>query len=65
MKSAQGTGIGSRLLETALEFLRTRFDHIYLSVNSENVREQKLCSRYGFVKIHDYFYMVGEDADPQ
>ena len=62
---AQGTGLGARLLETALDFLRSRFDHVYLSVYSENVKAQRLYERYGFIKIHDYFYMVGDHADPE
>lgn len=62
---AQGTGLGARLLDLALGWMRARFDHIYLSVYAENVRAQKLYQRAGFVKIHDYFYMVGNQADPE
>lgn len=61
----QGTGLGARLLETALEFLRMRFERIFLSVYSENLKAQRFYKRYGFVKIHDYFYMVGDHADPE
>lgn len=64
-KGAQGGGLGARLLEIALEFLRDRFEHVYLSVYAENFVAQKLYRRFGFVKIHDYFYMVGEHADPE
>ncbi|MFZ5616728.1 MAG: GNAT family N-acetyltransferase [Pseudomonadota bacterium] len=64
-KGVQGGGLGARLLEVALEFLRDRFAHIYLSVYAENFVAQKLYQRFGFVKIHDYFYMVGEHADPE
>ena len=64
-KGVQGGGIGARLLEPALEFLRDRFDHIYLSVYAGNVVAQRLYQRFGFVKIHDYFYMVGDHADPE
>lgn len=62
---AKGTGLGARLLETALDFLRDRFERIYLSVYHENTVAQRLYQRYGFVKIHDYFYMVGDHADPE
>lgn len=64
-KGAQGGGLGARLLEVALEFLTDRFEHVYLSVYSENFIAQRLYQRYGFVKIHDYFYMVGSHADPE
>lgn len=65
LKEAKGTGLGARLLETALDFLRDRFEHVYLSVYRENAVAQRLYERYGFVKIHDYFYMVGDHADPE
>jgi ribosomal protein S18 acetylase RimI-like enzyme len=65
LKDAQGAGLGARLLETALDFLRDRFEHIYLSVYRDNTTAQRLYQRYGFVKIHDYFYMVGDHADPE
>lgn len=64
-RDAQGTGLGARLLEVALEFLRGRFDRIYLSVYAENKVAQRLYQRYGFVKIHDYFYEVGAHRDPE
>lgn len=66
MKGSQkGRGLGGDMLELALAWMRARFEHIYLSVYHENVRAQKLYSRFGFVKIHDYFYMVGDHADPE
>lgn len=65
LKDAQGTGLGARLLETALGFLRAGFGRIYLSVYRDNVTAQRLYERNGFVKIHDYFYMVGDHADPE
>ncbi|MEK7264884.1 MAG: GNAT family N-acetyltransferase [Pseudomonadota bacterium] len=64
-KGVQGGGIGAKLLEAALDFLRDRFDHIYLSVYAENAVAQRLYHRFGFVKIHDYFYMVGDHSDPE
>lgn len=64
-KGVQGAGLGARLLDIALDFLRDRFEHVYLSVYAENVVAQRLYERSGFVKIHDYFYMVGDHADPE
>ncbi len=64
-KGVQGGGLGARLLEVALEFLQNRFEHVYLSVYAENFGAQRLYGRYGFVKILDYFYMVGDHEDPE
>ncbi len=64
-KDSKGTGLGARLLDGALDFLRLRFEHVYLSVYAENAVAQRLYTSRGFVKIHDYFYMVGEHADPE
>lgn len=64
-KEAQGAGLGEEMARLALAWLEARFGRIYLSVYAENVRAQRLYERLGFVKIHDYFYMVGEHADPE
>ncbi|MFN3958659.1 MAG: GNAT family N-acetyltransferase [Parvularculaceae bacterium] len=65
VKEAQGSGLGALMLAEALSFLRSHFGHIYLSVYRDNIPAQKLYARHGFVKIHDYFYMVGDHADPE
>lgn len=65
LKRHQGAGLGTALLETALAWLEAHFNHIYLSVYAENYGAQRLYQRYGFVKIHDYFYMVGNHSDPE
>ncbi|MEZ5895462.1 MAG: N-acetyltransferase [Parvularculaceae bacterium] len=64
-KKFQKAGVGSALLELALQFLKLNFEHIYLSVYAENYKAQALYHRHGFEKIHDYFYMVGDHADPE
>lgn len=61
----QGQGLGARALDVALDWLKSRYENIYLSVYHENRRAQRLYASRGFVKIHDYFYMVGEHADPE
>lgn len=61
----QGRGLGHAMLGAALDWLEARYQHIYLSVYSENDGAQRLYRRYGFDKICDYFYMVGEQADPE
>lgn len=65
LKGAQGSGLGTRLLDLALEWLDAQFEHVYLSVYSENFGAQRLYTRHGFVKVCDYFYMVGDHADPE
>ncbi len=64
-KEAQGGGLGGRLLEEALDWMRARFHPIYLSVYAENHGAQRLYARHGFRKIHEYEYMVGAHADPE
>ncbi len=65
LKSHQGAGLGIRMLESVLDYLEAAFDHIYLSVYSENHGAQRLYERYGFEKIHDYHFMVGNHADEE
>lgn len=64
-KGAQGAGLGRLLLETAIDFLQRRFARVYLGVYAENRAAQKLYSAFGFEKVDEYFYMVGEHADPE
>ena len=61
----QGAGLGRRMLEPALNWLDEHFDHVYLSVYSGNFGAQRLYARYGFEKVQDYHFMVGDHADPE
>lgn len=61
----KGRGIGARALDVALAWLTARYDRIFLSVYYENFPAQRLYASRGFVKICDYFYMVGTHADPE
>lgn len=65
LREVQGRGLGGRMLAGALDWLTERFAHIYVSVYAENYGAQRLYARHGFVKIHDYHYMVGTHADPE
>ncbi|MEO1707445.1 MAG: GNAT family N-acetyltransferase [Pseudomonadota bacterium] len=65
LQSAQGQGLGDQLLTQCMTWLKAHFDHIFLSVYAENIRAQKLYTRFGFKKVHDYHYMVGNHADPE
>lgn len=64
-EAAKGTGLGRDMLELALAWLSANYERIFLSVYAENFRAQRLYQKRGFVKIHDYFYMVGTHADPE
>ncbi|MEM1379840.1 MAG: GNAT family N-acetyltransferase [Pseudomonadota bacterium] len=65
MQAAQRGGQGTKLLAIALDWLEQRFDHVYLSVYSENLGAQRLYARHGFTKVAEYKYMVGQHADDE
>ena len=65
LPSHHGGGVGTRMIETTLDWLGERFAVNYVSVYAENLGAQRLYERYGFRKIHEYYYMVGEQADPE
>jgi ribosomal protein S18 acetylase RimI-like enzyme len=50
-------------MDIALSWLEERFDHLYVGVYSENFRAQELYRRYGFEKVGEYHFMVGDHAD--
>lgn len=61
-----GQGIGTALMEWALAEARTRrCDAIQLSVYCDNVRAQRFYQRYGFSKIGDIGFWVGEQRDDE
>jgi RimJ/RimL family protein N-acetyltransferase len=47
-REMRGKGVGTALLERALSEARSRFEVVYLSVYSFNVRAQRLYERFGF-----------------
>ena len=62
--SVQSGGVGTRLLLIALEWLATdRFTPLYVGVWSANYGAQRLYQRYGFEKIGEYEFMVGQQRD--
>lgn len=59
-----GHRLGTRLLETALEWLESeRFSPLYVGVWSENFAAQRLYARYGFKKVGEYGFPVGDHID--
>ncbi|MFN3864037.1 MAG: GNAT family N-acetyltransferase [Erythrobacter sp.] len=61
-----GRGIGAKLMDWALEQARGRgHDAVLLSVYSENFGAQRFYQRYGFGKIADITFQVGEQFDAE
>ncbi|GAB5349157.1 N-acetyltransferase family protein [Alteriqipengyuania sp. 357] len=61
-----GRGIGAALMDWTIAEARTRgHDAIQLSVWSENTRAQKFYRRYGFAKIADIDFWVGNHRDDE
>lgn len=64
-QEAQGSGLGKRLLELGLAFLKARYGDApqWIGVWSENYRAQTLYEGYGFRRVGDYGFKVGGTTD--
>ncbi|KLE33995.1 GNAT family N-acetyltransferase [Aurantiacibacter luteus] len=61
-----GEGIGAALMDWALGFARDGgHDAVQLSVWAENHAAQRFYARYGFAKIADIHFPVGEQLDEE
>ena len=61
-----GEGIGATLMDWAMAEAKTRAcDAIQLSVWSENFGAQRFYARYGFTKIADIGFWVGQQRDDE
>ena len=61
-----GLGIGAKLMDWALTEARQRgHDAVQLSVYSENYGAQRFYERYGFAKIADIGFWVGQQRDAE
>ena len=66
VKHAQGTGLGTRLLALALDWMKSHTDGpMWISVWSGNLRAQKLYANYGFTKAGEYKYPIGSWFDDE
>lgn len=64
--AAIGRGIGTALTDWALaEARRFGADEVQLSVYSDNPGAQRFYHRYGFEKVADIFFMVGDHRDDE
>ena len=60
----EGDGRGSRMLEHALNWLEADGPRtLWIGAWSENYGAQRLYGRYGFTKVGEYSFMVGDHAD--
>lgn len=61
-----GSGIGAQLMDWALAHARENgHDAVLLSVYAENFGAQRFYQRYGFAKIADITFKVGDHLDPE
>jgi ribosomal protein S18 acetylase RimI-like enzyme len=61
-----GHGIGAQLMDWALAHARAQGnDAILLSVYAENFGAQRFYQRYGFAKLADITFQVGDHFDPE
>ncbi|MFT4091712.1 MAG: GNAT family N-acetyltransferase [Asticcacaulis sp.] len=64
-QSAQARGLGKQLLSAGLDYLSTRYPSApqWIGVWSENHKAQSLYASYGFTKVSEYGFPVGETID--
>ena len=63
---ATGMGIGSQLMDWAMaQFAARGADEVQISVYSENHGAHRFYERYGFEKVADITFKVGEQLDPE
>jgi ribosomal protein S18 acetylase RimI-like enzyme len=62
--AGQNEGLGSRLMNTMLDWLAsTGRDPLYVGVWSQNYGAQRFYQRYGFEKVGEYEFPVGNQLD--
>ena len=61
-----GLGIGGRLMDWAMEqFAQRGADEVQISVYAENFDGHRFYRRYGFEKVADITFQVGDHFDPE
>jgi ribosomal protein S18 acetylase RimI-like enzyme len=64
--NATGMGIGKVLMDWAMDQFAARdADEVQLSVYAENFGAHRFYERYGFAKVADITFKVGEQLDPE
>ena len=65
-RHAQGLGLGTKLLSTALAWMETHTDGpLWIGVWSGNIKALKLYAAYGFEKAGEYKFPVGRWLDDE
>lgn len=65
-KRAQGSGLGTRLLDEALAWMDAHTEGpLWIGVWSGNAKAQKLYAAYGFTKVGEYKYPIGTWFDDE
>jgi ribosomal protein S18 acetylase RimI-like enzyme len=65
-RSAQGLGLGTRLLDLALDWMQAHTDGpLWIGVWSGNLKAQKLYAAHGFEKAGEYQFPVGDWRDDE
>lgn len=65
-RAAHGTGVGQTLMDWAVSQAEAdNADDMLLSVYSDNPRAQRFYEHYGFTKVADTFFMVGNHRDDE
>ena len=62
---AQGSGLGSRLLTTSLDWLSRPGRRLWIGVWSQNFGAQRLYARHGFERVGGYQFQVGATLDDE
>jgi diamine N-acetyltransferase len=64
--SMTGLGLGAKLMDWALSQAREwQADSLSLSVWSQNLGAQRFYQRYGFAKVANTYFMVGQQRDEE
>ncbi len=64
-REAQNLGLGRRLLTTALDWLEAPGRRLWIGVWSQNTGAQRLYGRFGFEKVGEYQFPVGDTLDDE
>lgn len=68
LKNQQGKGLGRKLMRTAIEYLDERYGPDtpqWLGVWSQNLRAQAMYRSFGFEKVGEYQFPVGDTLDDE
>ncbi|NBC35472.1 GNAT family N-acetyltransferase [Novosphingobium sp. FSY-8] len=65
LRRAQGLGLGRRLMDAAMAFLTAQGGAIWIGVWSQNLPAQRFYAAYGFDRVGEYQFVVGDCRDDE